>query len=81
MSSKSLESRLLAIHELDKLINYIHSLDPELKPHEATYLAAVTLHGLPDLFQCNPLLVERFREAAADIKNKRQNPQHPMTND
>lgn len=81
--SKSLEARLLAMHELDQLIDYIRSLDPELKPHEATELAAITLDALPDLFQRNPLLVERFREVASDIKRKRRNPstQSPLTND
>ncbi|WP_190241033.1 hypothetical protein [Nostoc sp. 'Peltigera membranacea cyanobiont' 210A] len=51
-----------------------------LTPDEATFLAAITLHSLPELFQENPLLVNRFREAAAHIKGKKRNPQSPTLN-
>jgi hypothetical protein len=79
ISSKAVDTRILAIYALDQLINYIRTIDPDLKLDEATLLAAVALHSLPELFQDNPLLVNRFREAAAEIKRKKRNPQ-PMTN-
>ena len=78
ISSKAIDTRILAIHALDKLIDYIRSLDPELSIGQATLLAAITLHTLPELFQENPLIVDRFREAAADIKRKKPNVQPPL---
>ncbi|MEH1849277.1 MAG: hypothetical protein V7L25_30985 [Nostoc sp.] len=72
-SSKEVDTRILAIHALDNLIDYIQALDPELKLDEATKLAAITLHSLPKLIQENPLMVDKFREAAAQIKSKRHN--------
>ncbi|MEH1916986.1 hypothetical protein [Nostoc sp.] len=79
ISAKDVDTRILAIHALDQLIDYIRTVDPDLKPDEATLLAAIALHTLPELFQENPLLVNRFREAAAEIRKKR-NPQHLTPN-
>lgn len=80
ISSKLVDTRILAIHALDKLIDYIRTIDPDLKPDEATLLTAIALHSLPELFQENPLPVNRFREAAAEIKRKRRNPQNLTPN-
>ncbi|MDZ8096397.1 MAG: hypothetical protein RMZ42_31340 [Nostoc sp. DedQUE05] len=74
LSAKAVDTRILAIYALDQLIDYIRTLDPDLRPNEANLLAAITLHSLPKLFQENPLLVERFKEAATEMKHKR-NPQ------
>lgn len=73
LSAKAVDTRICAIYALDHLIDYIRTLDPDLKLDEATLLAAIALHNLPELFQENPLLVDRFREAAAEIKRKRRN--------
>ncbi|MEH2123717.1 hypothetical protein [Nostoc sp.] len=80
LSAKAVDTRILAICALDRLIDYIRTIDPDLKPDEATLLAAITLHSLPQLFQETPLLVDRFRDAAAEMKRKR-NAQQPTTND
>lgn len=80
VSAKAVDTRILAIYALDQLIDYIRTVDPDLKPDEATLLAAITLHSLPELFRENPLLVTGFREAAAEMKRKRRNPQSPTTN-
>lgn len=71
--SKEADTRSLAIYALDNLINYIRTLDPELRLDQATLLAAITLHSLPELFQQNPLMVDKFREAAAEMKRKEPN--------
>ncbi|MEH1994156.1 hypothetical protein [Nostoc sp.] len=74
ISAKDVDTRILAIYALDQLIDYIRTIDPDLKPDEATLLAAIALHSLPELFNDDPLLVNRFREAAAEIKRKKRNP-------
>lgn len=81
ISANAVDARILAIYALDQLIDYIRTVDSDLKPDEATFLAAVTLHRLPELFRENASLVDRFREAGAEIKRKRRNIQSPMTND
>ncbi|MEH2140347.1 MAG: hypothetical protein V7K42_27480 [Nostoc sp.] len=43
ISSRVVRARTLAIYELEKFIEYMHSIDPELKPDEAILLAAFTL--------------------------------------
>ncbi|MEH1781743.1 MAG: hypothetical protein V7L26_22055 [Nostoc sp.] len=73
VSAKAVDTRILAIYALDQLIDYIRTIDPDLKPDEATFLAAITLHSLPELFRENASLVDRFREAGAEIKCKRRN--------
>ncbi|MHC5751506.1 MAG: SGNH/GDSL hydrolase family protein [Nostoc sp.] len=80
ISAKDVDTRILAIYALDQFIDYIRTVDPDLKPDEATLLAAIALHSLPELFQENPLRVNRFKEAAAEIKRKKRNPQSPTLN-
>lgn len=80
ISAKDVDTRILAIHALDQLIVYILSLDPDLKPSEATVLAAIAVDNFPELIKENPVLENRFREAATHIKHKRRNPQNPTIN-
>ncbi|RCJ37637.1 hypothetical protein A6769_12100 [Nostoc punctiforme NIES-2108] len=80
ISAKDVDTRILAIYALDHFIEYVRTTCSDINPSEATLLAAITLHSLPELFQENPLLVNRFREAAAHIKGKKRNPQSPDSN-
>ncbi|WP_335028277.1 hypothetical protein [Nostoc sp.] len=70
MSSKTVNARSLVLYELDLFIDCIRAVDPELKPDEATVLAAVALHQMSELLREKPVLIQRFREAAAKIKSK-----------
>ncbi|MEH2371958.1 hypothetical protein [Nostoc sp.] len=80
ISSKSLNARTLAIYELDQLIAYISSLDPELKPDEATALAGYVVgllpELLPELLAENLQLLNQIKEVATAIKRRKsRNPQ------
>jgi hypothetical protein len=71
ISSKVVRARGLAIYELEKFFNYVHTINPDLTHDEAIVLAAFLLEGLPTLFQENPGLVNRVRDIATKIKQKR----------
>ncbi len=66
--SKVVRARSLAIYELEKFLDYIRTIDPELEPSQAIVLAAFVLADLPNLFKQNPELVDRIKEIATDIK-------------
>jgi hypothetical protein len=68
ISSKVVRARSLAIYELEKFLDYIRTIDPELEPSQAIVLAAFVLSDLPNLFKQNPELVHRIKEIASDIK-------------
>lgn len=72
ISSKLVDTRTLAIYELDQFIGYIHRVDPKLNIHQATLLAAFALHDLPQLLQINPELLLQFKQIATDIKRGRE---------
>ena len=80
ISSKAVDARCLVLYELDQFIDYIRAADPELKPDDATVLAAVALHQMSEMLRENPVLTHRFREAAAKIKCKADNTQYPTPN-
>ncbi|MBC6436208.1 hypothetical protein FM036_45585 [Nostoc sp. HG1] len=76
ISSKSLNARTLAIYELDQLISYVTSLDPELRSDEATALAGYVVGLLPELLAENIKLVNQIKEVATAIKRRKsRNPQ------
>ncbi|MEH2459136.1 hypothetical protein [Nostoc sp.] len=76
ISSKSLNARTLAIYELDKLIRYIGSIDPELKPDQATTLAAFVVSLLPEVLAENLQLLNQIKEMATALKRRKsRNPQ------
>lgn len=68
ISSKVVRARGLVIYELEKFLDYIRTIDPELEPNQAIVLAAFVLSDLPNLFKQNPELVDRIKEIASDIK-------------
>ena len=70
ISSKVVRARSLAIYELDQLIKYTRTIDPELEPHQAIVLTAYVLSDLPNLFRQNPELVARLKDIATTIKLK-----------
>ena len=74
ISSKVVRARSLAVYELEKLFDYIRSIDPELEPDQAIVLTAYMLSDLPKLLQQNPTLVDRIKEIGADMKLKRRHP-------
>ncbi|WP_445626625.1 hypothetical protein [Nostoc sp. DSM 114167] len=69
-SSKVVRARSLAVYELEKLFDYIRTVDPELEADQAIVLTAYVLADLPNLFRQNPELVDRIKEIAANIKQK-----------
>ncbi|MEH2087810.1 hypothetical protein [Nostoc sp.] len=70
ISSKVVRARGLAIYELDRFINYVRTVDPELEHDQAIVLTAYLLSDLPKVFQQNPTLVDRIKEIAATLKLK-----------
>ncbi|MHC5914887.1 MAG: hypothetical protein ACYTXE_28725 [Nostoc sp.] len=78
ISSKVVRARSLAIYELEELISYIRTIDPELEPDQAITLTAYILDKLPEIFQENPTLLDQIKDMAANMKFKRS--VHNMTN-
>lgn len=74
ISSKVVRARSLAIYELEKLFDYVLTIDPELEPDQAIVITAYMLSDLPQLFQQNPTLVDQVKAIAADLKLKRHAP-------
>ena len=74
ISSKVVRARSLAVYELEKLFEYIRTIDPELEADQAIVITAYILSDLPQLFQQNPALVDRIKEIAATQKLKRHDP-------
>ncbi|MEH1805386.1 hypothetical protein [Nostoc sp.] len=74
ISSKVVRARSLAVYELEKIFDYVRSIDPELEPDQAIVLTAYILSDLPKLFQQNPSLVDRVKGIAANMKLKRRHP-------
>lgn len=74
ISSKVVRARTLAVYELEKLFDYIRTIDPELEPDQAIVLTAFVLSDLPKLFQDNPALVDRVKDIATNMKLKRRQP-------
>ncbi|MBD2516871.1 hypothetical protein H6G93_17970 [Nostoc sp. FACHB-973] len=61
----------LACGQLHEFVNYLQRLDPELKRHEATIMAAAILQGLPQLFENNPAIMAAVKgECEAFRKNR-----------
>ncbi len=54
ISSKQVRARSLAIYELEQFINYVHAIDPELRPDQAIALTAFILDRLPEVFKTKP---------------------------
>ncbi|MGV0102519.1 hypothetical protein NSTCB13_01046 [Nostoc sp. DSM 114160] len=73
-SSKVLRARSLAVYELEKLFDYIRTVDPELEPDQAIVLTAYLLADLPKLFQQNLELFGRIKEIATTVKLKNRAP-------
>ncbi|MEH2243393.1 hypothetical protein [Nostoc sp.] len=78
MSSKLVDARTLASYELDKFIDYIHSVEPRLSLDQTTVLAPFALHDLPQLFQINPPLLDQLKLVATDIHKKRKCARAPI---
>ncbi|OYD93127.1 hypothetical protein CDG76_20760 [Nostoc sp. 'Peltigera membranacea cyanobiont' 210A] len=74
ISSKVVRARSLAVYELEKLFEYIRTIDPELEPDQAIVLTAYMLSDLPKLIEQNPTLVDRIKEIATNIKLKNRTP-------
>ncbi|MEH2467503.1 hypothetical protein [Nostoc sp.] len=70
ISSKLVDARILALHELDQFIDYIRTVHPELNPGESTVVAAVVLKNLPNLFLENPLVMDELKKVVAIVKNR-----------
>ncbi|MHC5720484.1 MAG: hypothetical protein ACYT04_81665 [Nostoc sp.] len=72
ISSKVVQARCLAIYELDKFIEFIRTIAPELELHQSIMLAVFLLSRLPELFKENPALMDQLKDVATDMKLKRR---------
>ena len=70
-SAKLKGAKMAVMFEAEQFTDFIRTVDPGLKPNEALMLTAFILHQLPELFQENPLLLDRFKEMATTIRNRR----------
>ncbi|MEH2243392.1 hypothetical protein [Nostoc sp.] len=77
--SNLINPKTLAIYELEKLVAYVHTIDPELKSNQATMIAAEILSQLPELLMKNTSIIEQIKELGALLRSKPQHhDQHPM---
>lgn len=54
--------------ELDKLRDFIVSIDPGLTPIESSLLTAYVLSELPQMLKRNPILMTQLKEVIEGIK-------------
>ncbi|QSJ18757.1 hypothetical protein JYQ62_08355 [Nostoc sp. UHCC 0702] len=69
--TQTINVALLATQRLDKFIEFIKSVDPELNEIEAVLLAAEILDRLPQIFQSNPNLITSIQQACLVLKQNR----------
>ncbi|MHC5823976.1 MAG: hypothetical protein ACYT04_51110 [Nostoc sp.] len=57
--------------EVQNLLSYIQTVDPELKRHEAMMVAAALFNQLPGAFILNPEMLSNLKATCQIVKNKR----------
>ncbi|MEH1882477.1 hypothetical protein [Nostoc sp.] len=61
----------IACEQLNKFVDYLQTLDPELERHEATVLGGAILQGLPMLFKDNPEIIAGIKADCQKIRENR----------
>jgi hypothetical protein len=61
----------MALFELQRFINFVHTVEPELNGDELILLAAFILHGLPQVFSSSPVMLRQITNIAQAIKSQR----------
>ena len=69
--TETINVALLATQRLDKFIEFIKSVDPELNELEAVLLTAEILDRLPEIFQANPNIITSIQQACLVVKQNR----------
>ncbi|MEH2001097.1 MAG: hypothetical protein V7L00_20500 [Nostoc sp.] len=54
--------------QVEKFVDYLHSFDPVLKPHEVILLAASVFNELPDAFRNDPEMLSTLKAASHRLK-------------
>lgn len=62
----------IACEQLNKFVDYLQTLDPELERHEATVLGGAILQALPTWFEDNPDVVAAIKADCQAIRANRQ---------
>ncbi|MCC5620667.1 hypothetical protein [Nostoc sp. CHAB 5715] len=62
----------VACRNLHKFVDYIQTLDPELKRNEAITMAAAMLDGLPSLLETDPDLIAGIKAECQALRSRRQ---------
>ncbi|MBN3940765.1 hypothetical protein [Nostoc sp. NMS9] len=70
-TSKLESAKLLALLELEGLIEFIRTTNPDLNPAQVWTLTAFVLNQMPQLFQENPELFNRLKVVATKVIQKR----------
>ncbi|MEH2154773.1 hypothetical protein [Nostoc sp.] len=72
MASPELNNAIeIACEQLNKFVDYLQTLDPELERHEATVLGGAILQGLPMLFEDNPEIIAGIKADCQKIRANR----------
>ena len=62
----------MALFELQRFVNFLSEVDPELKPDELVTLTAFIVHGLPEIFTSSPVMLKQLKGIAQAMKNQRK---------
>ncbi|MHC5717644.1 MAG: hypothetical protein ACYTX0_37455 [Nostoc sp.] len=58
--------------EVQNLLSYVQTVDPELKRHEAMMVAAALFNQLPDAFILNPEMLINLKATCQVVKDRRK---------
>ena len=61
----------VACRNLHKFVDYIQTLDPALKRHEAITMTAAILDGLPTLLETDPDLIAGIKAQCQELRSHR----------
>ncbi|WP_375497065.1 hypothetical protein [uncultured Nostoc sp.] len=62
----------VACRNLNKFVDYVQTLDPELKRHEAITMTAAILDGLPSLLETDSELIAGIKAECQVLRSHRQ---------
>ena len=62
----------ICANKVQNLIEYVRSVDPELKWHEAIRLAAAIVNALPSSFESDPQMMAELKTECQWIKAQRK---------
>ena len=68
------EATEVAGRNLNKFVDYIQTLDPELKRHEAIFMTAAILQGLPAWLETDSELIAGIKAECQALRSHRNDP-------